>query len=104
MKNTAIYSWLILLAISVNIYADLDTSKLNNYSNPQSSGQNININNKNLNTGTLQHTTIHPNGDIEGVNQLGEHWTYDKSTNTYTNHTTGKICKGTGGPSSNCNK
>lgn len=104
MKNTVLYSSFLLLVISINIFADIDLNKLKDYSNPQNSGQNININNKKLNTGTLQHTTIHPNGDIEGVNQLGEYWTYDKSSNTYYNHTTGKICKGTGGPSSECNK
>ena len=103
MKKLASFIFIIILCVFTNIYAAIDLGKLNNYSSPQTSGQDI-INNKNLNTASLQHTTIHPNGDMEGVNQLGQHWTYTKSTNTYRNITTGKTCQGTGGPSSSCNK
>lgn len=103
MKNTAIYLSL-LLFMSACAYADIDLSHLNNYSDPQNSGQNIIINNKSFNTGKLRHTTVYPNGNMEGINQSGEYWTYDKSTNTYYNHTTGRICKGTSGLMSDCNK
>jgi hypothetical protein len=104
MKKITSFIFVIILFAFTNIYADIDTSKLNDYSSPKTSGQNINVNNKNLNTGSLQRTTIYPNGDMEGINQLGQHWTYTKSTSTYYNTTTGRTCKGTGGPSTNCNK
>lgn len=95
-------SW-VLLSGTIAV-ADIDTRKLEDYSSPDTNGQNIYLNNKNINTGMLQHTTIYPDGNMEGINQLGEHWYYDKASNTYHNYTTGKICKGTGGPSSICNQ
>lgn len=104
MKKLARFIGVIIGFAFVNSYADIDLGKLNNYSSPKTSGQDIIINNKNLNTGSLRHTTIYPNGDMEGVNQLGQHWRYTKSTNTYRNISTGKICQGSGGPSSYCNK
>lgn len=93
-----------ILCSAASAIAAIDFSKLNDYSFSETADQNIVINNKNINTGMLQHTTIYPDGNMEGVNQLGEHWYYNKEQNTYYNYTTGKTCQGTGGPSSICNQ
>ena len=104
MKNTQTSLLLGLLLVSMSAFADIDLSKLNDYSSPKTSGQDIYINNKNLNTGMLRHTTIRSNGDIEGIDAQGDYWYYTKSTNTYHNNGTGRICKGTGALMSECNK
>ena len=46
----------------------------------------------NLRTGRSWSNTIEPNGDQRGWDSRGNYWTYDRSSDTYTNYGTGRFC------------
>lgn len=59
-------------------------------------GGDTNVRGLNVNTGSIWHTTINPDGSMRGTDKNFNLWRYDANTEVYINFGTGEMCTGEG--------